>query len=258
MYIKRSAIYILVYEIVAVVNLVQFPVGQANAQSAVEKFVKANSAIYQMSVNNSFRQGDAVYQFSFAERSDVLGDPYIDAHWGKSSVLLYDSSVLKGYLTRYDIRLDEIEFKLSEGVRTLKGNKVRSVLWIDSLKQTTRLISNGKEFSSDEKLRKGFYEVLVNGKIVLLKRVLVEILRPDYNIALDVGSRDFRIIKKQKLFFSVNGEIFDLKRKNLLTTLKAESIDVTSYLDKQQVGWNEQYSLEKLFEHINSIPNGSD
>jgi hypothetical protein len=222
-----------------------------SAQSTVDKFIKANSAIYQMSVNNSFRQGDAIYQFSFAEKNDVLGDPYVDAHWGKSSILLYDSSTLEGYLTRYDIRLDEIEFNLSGGIRTLKGSKVRTILWIDSASQATRLLLNGKEFTFDEKQKKGFYEVLVNGQVKLLRRTTVEVLRPDYNIALDVGSRDFRIIKKQKLYFSLDGSLFEMKKKTLLSNLKASSIDVSNYLTKESVDWHDQKSLENLFMHLN-------
>jgi hypothetical protein len=248
---KQSPIYALIYPIVGSLFFVHIAIQQTNAQSAVDKFVKANSAIYQMSVNNSFRQGDAVYQFSFASRSEVLGDPYIDAHWGKSSILLYDSSVLRGYLTRYDIRLDEIEFRLSEGVRTLKGGRVRSILWIDSLRQTTRLLANGREFSSDEKQKKGFYEIVVDGKVSLLKHIAVEILRPDYNVALDVGSRDFRIVKKQKFYFSLGGKLFDMKKKALIASLKDISIDITGYLNEQSVNWTNEQDLYALFAQIN-------
>ena len=202
--------------------------------------------------NNNLMQGDIIYQIRSSEAREVIGDSYFDSHWSKSSILLNDGRLIEGKLIRYDIRLNEFEIRLSDVVKVIDGNLVKNVVWIDSIDMSTRYFVSTREFNWDGPNLNGFVELLAEGSIPLMKRIVIEILKPDYNIALNVGSKDFRVIKKVKYYYGMDSNLFEVKKKATIKNLKNKVSSIEEFINKEPMSWGNQKDLVALFTYINS------
>lgn len=80
----------------------------------------------------------------------LVGDTYLSENWRRSSVLLYrDEKLLEGYLTRYDISEDMIQFKTKNGIKVLNGTNVKSLVWIDTVTKGKSYLINAKEYKDE-------------------------------------------------------------------------------------------------------------
>lgn len=230
--------------------LIWFLVEGGLSQSTIDKYVRANNAINQMN-NNNMQQGDMIYQVRSSETTELVGDPYFDVHWAKSSILLYDGRLIEGQLIRYDIRQNEFEIRLNGIVKVLSGSLVQNVVWVDSLDSSNKYLVNTKNLNWENSKSTGFMELLVEGEIPLMKRITLEILKPDYNLALNVGSKDFRIIKRVKYYYVRNSTIYEIKRRDFIDKFKEKFPDIESFCKKQSISWSKQSDLVQLFNYLN-------
>ncbi|MCX8491468.1 MAG: hypothetical protein ORN54_10405 [Cyclobacteriaceae bacterium] len=199
--------------------------------------------------------GDVFFPISSNEKSQTIGDVYLDAHWSKSSVLLFDDErLISDYLTRYDIQNNEFEFRLKGGIKVLAGVKVKNIVWIDSLTKQSRVMNNAREYNASVTLIDGFFEVLQDGDIQLLKKVYLEILRPNFSPALNVGSKDTKIIKKSEYFYAIKNKLNQIKKKTSLDPIRQydTTIDLESLLKKERINLNQESDLRRLFLILNS------
>ncbi len=227
-----------------------FLTGSIVAQSTIDKYVRANNAINQMNYNN-MKQGDMIYQVRSSETSEWIGDPYFDTHWAKSSILLYDGRLIEGQLIRYDIRQNEFEIRLSGQVKVLSGSLVQNVVWVDSLDSSTRYLVNTKDLNWENSKSTGFMELLVEGENPLMKRIVIEILKPDYNLALNVGSKDYRIFKKVKYYYVRNATLHEVKKRAVIQEFKEKFPEIESFCKKESISWSKQSDLVQLFSYLN-------
>lgn len=198
--------------------------------------------------------GDMTFPISSSRTAQVIGDTYLDLHWAQSSLLLYKKDQLvEDYLTRYDIKNNEFEFKLHTGVKILLGGKVKNMVWIDSLTKSPRYLINAQDYLFDGVPLAGFFEVLVEGDSPLLKKIYLEILKPDFSPALNVGSKDYKILKKEEYFYAIKNNVFKIKKKNSLEALIASSpLEIASHIKKESIHLNKEGDLNKLFRFVNS------
>ena len=69
-----------------------------------------------------------MFPISSHEKSNIIGDVYLDSHWNLSSLLLFENEkLINDYLVRYDIKNNEFEFRLKNGVKVLPGSKVKNI-----------------------------------------------------------------------------------------------------------------------------------
>jgi hypothetical protein len=199
--------------------------------------------------------GDIFFPIYSNEKSQTIGDVYLDAHWSQSSLLLFDNETLiNDYLTRYDIQNNEFEFRLKGGVKVLAGEKVKNIVWIDSLTKQSRVMNNAREYTASVTPFDGFFEMLQEGNIQLLKKVYLEILRPNFSPALNVGSKDTKIIKKSEYFYAINNKLNQIKKKASLDAIQQydSSIDLESLIKKEKISFNNESDLKRLFLILNS------
>lgn len=199
--------------------------------------------------------GDVFFPISSNEKSQTIGDVYLDAHWSQSSLLLFDDEkLINDYLTRYDIQNNEFEFRLKDGIKVLAGVKVKNIVWIDSLTKESRVMNNARDYTASVTPFDGFFEVLQEGNIQLLKKVYLEILRPNFSPALNVGSKDTKIIKKSEYFYSINNKLNQIKKKASLDAIQEydSSFDLESLIKKEKINLNKESDLRRLFVIVNS------
>ena len=207
-------------------------------------------------IGNAPQSGVALMGVSVSETSEVLGDTYWDKHWGKSSLMLIKGEeLIEGYFTRYDLYKDEFEFRLQNNeVRVLPGSKVSNVVWIDSLKATPRFLTNCRNYLEDGVPLTGFIEVILEGKVNLYKKLRLEILKPDFNPALNVGSKDTRILKKELFYYNIDKDLIRIKSRKSLHSLKRGNDKlIDDFIRKQGIKLNNEADLLKLFSFYNFL-----
>jgi hypothetical protein len=190
------------------------------------------------------------------EPGEVVGDVYLTSYWSTCNILLYENDrLLEGMIYRYDIQRDEIELSFKNGVmRALDGIKVRSLVWNDSLTGTTRYIVNARSYKENGVTLKGFFEVHADGKVPLLGLTTLEILKPDFNPALNVGSRDVKIIKKKAYYYAHGQEVFRIKgKKNLEAAFSDKKEIMAKYFKGNSIQVKNESSLTKAFEYYNTL-----
>jgi hypothetical protein len=224
-------------------------VGQ-KPDNEVSKTVRANNIITSFSqFNQNLPVGQILTGMSTPSDSEIVGDTYWDGHWGKSSLLLYkNDQLIEGYITRYDIYKDEFDFKLQDDIRVLNGSKVKNIVWIDSVTNKTRFLVNAREYTEDNVPMVGFLEILVDEEVALFKRIRIEVLKPDFSPALNVGSKDVRILKKEVFYYNNGNQLIRIKSKKSLETLFAgKSRQMDAFIKNEGIKFNNEADLIKLF-----------
>jgi hypothetical protein len=239
--------------VIAVLFLIETQVF-AQTPGTINKNVRSANLLNQLS---SYRGnlGQAFLTLPSSEKTQTIGDVYLDAHWSKSSLLLFDDErLINDYLTRYDIQNNEFEFRLEGGIKVLAGVKVKNIVWIDSITKQSRVMNNTRDYTASVTPFDGFFEVLQEGNIQLLKKVYLEILRPNFSPALNVGSKDTKIIKKSEYFYSINNKLNQIKKKASLDAIQKydSSIELESLIKKEKINLNKESDLRKLFLILNS------
>lgn len=185
----------------------------------------------------------------------LIGDFYLDNKWNRSTLLLYaGDKLLEGYLTRFDLKEQHLEIKLDKSIKILDIRKIRSIVWRDSLTNKISYYVNAGDFVSHETKLLGLLEVLVDGKLPLMKHTSVAIKRADYNVALDVGSKDDRVLKKEILYFSRESSLYEIKNKKSLGSAfldRQEQVDV--FIRNNKLSFSNERDLITLFEYYNSL-----
>ncbi len=115
-------------------------------------------------------------------------------------------------------------------------------------------MSNAREYTAYATPFDGFFEVLQDGEVQLLKKVYIEILRPNFSPALNVGSKDTKIIKKSEYFYAIKNKLNQIKKKTSLDAIQQydPSIDLESLVKKERINPNKESDLRKLFLILNS------
>lgn len=221
-------------------------------QEDASKAVRATNFMNRLGQMPTLQTGDVFRTLPSAEISEVVGDPYWDKHWANSSLQFYkNDQMAEGYLTRYNIYSKEFEFKIQNGIKILPGAIVKNLVWIDSLTKATRFLVNAAAYQKNDVPLVGFLEVLVEGENNLFKKISLEILKPDFSPALNIGSKDTRIVKNEDFFFNVGNELIRIKsKKDLIPIFKNKERQMDIYIKKEGIKFRSEADLIKIFNYF--------
>jgi hypothetical protein len=189
----------------------------------------------------------------------LVGDTYVDPKWRMSAIHLYENDiVLEGYPLRFDILANELEVHTVEGIKVLHGEAVSSFMWIDEETNVKDYYINAKEFEvKDNKSHTGFYHILSDGAMPLLKRTKILVKKPDYNPNLNMGSPDTKIIKTYEYYYVKDKQVFRLSSlsKKVIPVFEERSGEMKAFIADNSLSAANEKDLVKMFEHYNSQKN---
>jgi hypothetical protein len=228
------------------------------AQAVVPANVRATNTLDKLNDLDGINTGDILYGIPLPE-GKTIGDTYLDMHWRKSSILLYDNEkLIEGFPVRYDIMTDELEIKSTKGIKVLKGSKIKSFVWIDSLSKTPDYFVNAKDFKdSDGVPFSGFFQVLADGSLPLFKKTLIDIKKADYNIQFNVGSSDDKILKKSEFYALKENQVVELptSRKKLIPLFADKAEQMEQFIKENNLSSTKEEQLKIIFQHYHSLLN---
>jgi len=227
----------------------------ANAQApAVTNNVRAANILTRFA-SGQISPGDMTFGISATPPAKVIGDVYFDIHWGKSSIELAEGDrIVEGYYCRYNIQNNHFEILRGKEVRAIPGPKIKDVMWIDSLTNQPRLLVNLTNYVYNEAPLTTFAEILSDGEFKLLKRIALEILRPDFSPALNIGSKDFRIIKTVEYYYAIDKTLDKIKNAKSLQPLETTIPDkkMKEFIKRENINMKSEEGLKKVFSYLNS------
>jgi hypothetical protein len=235
---------------VVFIVLVSCVLTEASVAQTVQQTLRANNRVQRLNMSNGIiSSNDLIIGFDNSAAGEVVGDPYVDSHWGISSIQLEgEAKLVEGMLTRFDILSNELEFKLQEGIRVLPGSKIANVVWVDSVTQRPRFLYNGKNFKLDGAPVDGFLELLVDGSVALYRKYYVEVLKPNFSPALNVGSKDTKVLRKYWLVFAQDGNLHQVKSRKSLDQLNPElRANANKIVEQHKLNLKNETDVVRLF-----------
>lgn len=183
----------------------------------------------------------------------VIGDVYLFKTFNLSAFELYDGKLVEGYLAKLDLSRNEFDLVTKQGVKVLKGNLVRSFIFIDSLTKAQTNFVNIKEWQGAEPLE-GFFQFLVEGKMTLVRKSDVIFKKADFHPALNVGSRDHQYIQKSKVYYIRGKEYAEVPpKKNLMKIFADQQKEMNAYFNKSDINLSNEADIARLVAHYNSL-----
>lgn len=222
------------------------------AQWAIPPQMRAGNTLDRLSSASNMSASDILYGVPLPPGS-LVGNTYLDNKWNRSTVLLYKSeTMIEGYYARYDIKSDLMEFKTKSGVKVLEIQKIKNLVWIDSLTSEPHYFVNSKEYKFNGTDLTGLLEVIVDGTMPLMKRTELMVKEPTYVVAFDVGSRDTKIYKKEIFLYAKEQDLFEIKsKKDLQKASGGRAAEVESFIKQHKLNPNKEPGLKQVFEFLN-------
>jgi hypothetical protein len=190
--------------------------------------------------------------------ANVVGSVYLNDEWKEATVNLKKATLGVSQLTGINIKLDlktnTIELKTDRDVKVLGGSSVESFVWMNDLQAKEVKFINCDKFSFDDTKLHGFGRVAAEGsKLSLIEHQYLEFVAADYNLALDVGSKDHKYVKRDKLYLLKNNQLIPANKKSMQTAMSDKKQEVSKYAKDQKLSFKEEHDLAALVEYYNSL-----
>jgi hypothetical protein len=229
---------------------------EANATKDMLKSIRSLNVAEIFSSQIEFTAKNNVYGIP-AEPKKIIGNFYLDPKWNKANIQLYDQeNILKGLLIRYNISSNTIEVKTedSEKIIIIPGNKIQNLVWLDSKHRVPRYFVNGLDFKLEGSPISGFFEVLVEGNLPLVRRTMASIKESNYNETLMIGNYDHEIKKRNVYYYLIKNELFPIpkKKRELFKLFHEKESMMKKMFDESQLNMKDETNLFILFTNFNS------
>lgn len=222
------------------------------AQWAIPPQMRASNTLDNLA-QNGLNQSDILYGLPM-EPGKVVGDSYITKEWNVATIMLTDSEkIIEGYPVRYDVKAGVLEIKSKSGIKVLNSKSIKSLVWLDSL-QLPHYFLNADIFKEDGVSQSGLVEILVDGEVTLLNKYSVEIIKPNYNVAMGSGSKDTKIIVKSAFYCAKEGKLTRIKSKgDVLEVSDNHSAAISKLISDKGLKVKNQVDLIEIFTNLNSL-----
>lgn len=237
-----------------VIQMVKF--GSEGTGAALQKTIRSANVSRLLVERPNFIGGNMFYGIP-PEPKEVVGNFYLDTKWNLASILLYrDQQVLEGFRVRYNINSNMFELMEPENnlVSVMPGLRIQNIVWMDSSYKVPRYFVNGMDFKEDGVPISGFFEVLVEGKLPLMRRTMAIFKESNYNTALMVGNRNDQIIKRNVYYYLMGKDLYEVpkKRKNLFQIFGDKAAEMERFVEENALNLKEKSTIFQLFTHYNA------
>jgi hypothetical protein len=189
-----------------------------------------------------------------APNPEVIGDRFSKTHFALTNAVLYNEQTITALPAKYDLLHDEFYFQTKQGLRVIAGRQIKSFSFSDSLTQKISYYINAKEFKTNTgSLHAGFFEILFDGSMALLKKQTATVQQANYHVALNVGRLDHQISKKTEYYYLKDDVAMPLPKKSVTTIFGDKKVAIDKYIKINQLNTKDERHLILIFEAAQSI-----
>jgi hypothetical protein len=173
----------------------------------------------------------------------IRGNTFLKQHFSLATYLLSNDKTTDSYYSKYDPYRNEFYFQSNHVIYLLKGEQVKNFYWIDSLSQQRENYINASQLKNEKGLSfTGFFEILSDGPMPLLRKTEVKVLSPDFNIALNY------------LYYAEGDIAKVLPTGKKITSLFGKDVDsMVRFIDNNNLDLKNPTHLLELFNYYNRI-----
>lgn len=186
---------------------------------------------------------------------DVNGSPWFNPEYKLSKIILNDGKKFSGIRSKINLANQQLAFITGNNVEAyLETGQVKEVLYADTLAGAISSYKFQTGFPSVDKLNgQNFYQVLADGKCMLLQSIVKEV-KEDKNEFSGEIAKEFKTI--ENLYFYINEEMKRVKKNKdfILSVLKDKASELTQFIQSEKINCNNNEQLIRLVEHYNSLP----
>jgi len=186
------------------------------------------------------------------KKTETEGSFYYNNDWYTGDIELFSGEIIKNYPLKYDMKMQQIDIKVEGGVKFVNAHTVKVISWVHSTGavEVLKNVSNFKEFNGT-----GFFSILSEGKVTLLKKTELTLLEANYNAAMDVGAENNKYVKKEKYYILKGNSVQEIKKsKKAISVILSDHISkVDEYVNQYNLNVKEEYDLIKIFDFYNSL-----
>ena len=236
------------------IKMVRF--GSEGTGAALQKTIRSANVSRLLAERPNFVGGNMFYGIP-PEPKQVVGNFYLDTKWNLASILLYrDQEVLEGFRVRYNINSNMFELMEPENslVSVMPGLRIQNIVWLDSAYKVPRYFVNGMDFRDEGAPISGFFEVLVEGELPLMRRTIAVFKESNYNTALMVGNRNDQIIKRNVYYYIKGKDLYEVpkKRKDIFLIFGDKAAEMEAFAEANSIDFKEKSAIFQLFTQYNS------
>jgi hypothetical protein len=194
-------------------------------------------------------------------KGNVVGNPYFDSTWQTGSIKLYkkigppgrEGDSIGNVPLRLDLFVNELEIKIASAndVRVLAGDYIR---FFTLEGPERRIFLNVNQFRSEDNM-KGFVELIKGGRLSLVELTKLSIIKPNYNEAMSLGSKDTKIVKSNQYFVVKGNTLISIgtSKKKLLDAMADRADDVDEFIKTNKLSLKSRPDITKVFAYYNSL-----
>lgn len=173
---------------------------------------------------------------------DIIGSPYLyDAYLPGEIKLDYQENPIKSDKIKLHLFANYIELIRDGKEFVVDGVKVNSLILGDSY------YINADNFSNKSEPVVGFFKILTEGKASLHAYYYINVKKPDYNAALDVGSKDYELLKKTEYYLNVNNKMIRINnKKDIYALFENDKSPIKDYIRAERINFSDESDLKKL------------
>ncbi len=183
------------------------------------------------------------------------GSLYLFDDWITGDVFLKNNKVLKGYPIRYDLKNQLLEINASGEIKVCQLPLLKSFAYKEPIGDSIFYHNTSEVNNITYDLPKGVCQILLDGKIKLVKYEYIEIKEATYNVALSMGERNDKALKKSKIFALVNDNVFAVKgsiKKNE-TLFKDNLKEIENFVKKNKLKLKNESHLIRIFQFYQEL-----
>lgn len=150
----------------------------------------------------------------------VKGSTYLEETWRNADIVLKDGYVIKDLPVRIEIEQPNVEVKYNGEVKYLDLKRVDFINYAGNEDNAGLVIKQAEGFTFNEEPLKGLVVIHKGQHYIAVKHFYIEFLQANYNVAMDVGSRDHRKVKREKLYIAQGNQLVLVKGNEKKTVSK--------------------------------------
>ncbi len=181
-----------------------------------------------------------------------IGRYHYDTKWNAGNIYLQNGDTLRMYYMRYDIVRNHLEVIIDKQMKSVHGSLIARFDWFDAEKLKEIRFVNSRIFHFDHNEVRGFLELLVDGKMKLLKYKKTVALGKATSPTLvnDTGSN----IRTFGHYYLYNGQsthkISNGRKKNLAFF---SSVELEKHVTNSKFKFGNENDLKKIVAFYNKL-----
>jgi hypothetical protein len=224
----------------------------AFCQSAMTNTTK--DALNNLSGSQKINPNSVMYGVPTAP-SEIIGDFFHDSTFAESKVVLVGDKTVYETFARFDIKNDVLEIRSIGGNRWVDGNKISFFTLNQQNTLNPTLFLNVKNFICDEAKKNGFFEVLQEGKGLILQYTKLTVRKPTYVPALGTGDLNSKVIRAVEYFYATEGKATKISnsKKSMIAIFGDKKDDMAKFISQNELDLKSRNDLSKLFNYYESV-----